>query len=127
MALDATTILTTVIAVEYAADARVDNAIALAAQRMGTDATDWGDSYQHALAHLAAHTLAKADRSKLGTGGVSAPGAVTSIKTGALAVGFAPIAAAHSGPDRDLATTAHGVAFMAIRDENEPMLPEWVI
>lgn len=127
MALDAKTILTTVVAVEFAADTRVDDALALAAIRIG-DPECLGSTYNLATAYLAAHILASTGGTGVLPAGVSPAGAITSLKTGALSLGFAGSAGAAGGSNSDAAlkTTRYGLEYLALRDESDCTMPEWI-
>ena len=77
----------------------------------------WGVVYPQALARAAAHELAlQARRARL-SGSMAGTGPVTSVSTGGMSVGYgSPGWSASTSTDADWASTAHGLAFLKLRD-----------
>lgn len=92
-------------------DAVVDFHLSIAASRVGAGA--FGDLYEQGVLYLAAHLLTLRDR---GMGGTAAGGALASVKTGDLSVGFAGVMGSGGG-DESLHTTTYGREFLAIRTQ----------
>lgn len=120
------------IAPEYAsiADAVVEEWLGLAiASIAGAD--QWGGVYDQAVANLAAHLMARA-----GVGTTPAPGdgsansgAITSVRTGDLAVGYGNVGGVGAGGaglgDDDYTTTKYGMRYLALRASRARRMPRW--
>ena len=90
------------------------------AQRQVTAST-WAELFEDGVANLTAHILTLAARSKeAADAGIFAAGAMTSIKTADLAVGFGATGAATAKADEAaLRTTTYGLEYLRLRS----MLP----
>ena len=119
----AATVLIRRIAPEFAAvtDAEVDSWVEIAEAQHTT--TVFGNLATQAMARYAAHLMTRAGlgSAAAGSGGASTVGTVSSVREGDLAVTYdgGAIAAAAgrlSVGDADLATTRHGLAYLAIRN-----------
>ena len=108
----------TLIAPEFASktDDELSAAFALAEQRLNP--TVFGARLNEAVALLAAHRFAMLARlSATGGGGVSGMGPVASMAAGGLSVSFASGSyQARTAEDAELAQTAYGLQFLALRD-----------
>ena len=91
-------------------DAALDMALSLAANRIS--AVAFGKIYPQAAAYMAAHILATS-RGDAASAGVA--GAITSVKTGDLAIGATALATGSAG-DSALASTPYGARFLELRD-----------
>ena len=112
MALSSSDILASV-APEYAADARGDTFLELAASQM--NAAAWGNRYAMGAAYLAAHMLTLADEDAAAGDGATA-GAVTGKSAGDLSLSFGAAAGgAVNARDAYFTTTKYGREFLRLR------------
>lgn len=123
----AETLLTTLVAPQYAGDSRVTLALEVAALQV--DLTCFEGTSAIAQAYLAAHTLLMSDRAtQAGTSGVAPVGAAISVRTGDLAVGYGTggyaFQAAWYG-DAGLMATPYGQEFIRLRGQTECAVPFW--
>jgi hypothetical protein len=81
----------------------LETAISLAEKRVSVGV--WGDRYRQAVAYLAAHYLAVADKG-------NNPGPVTSEKAGSVSVSYG-----YSQQSSGLESTSYGQQFLELRDE----------
>ena len=103
------------------ADATVEQYLATASSRLC--ATAFGTKWAEASVWLAAHIMY---RVVPGAGGASpgSTGAVSSLKTGDEAIAFATTASTGgTSVDADLAGTAYGAQFLALRDSRAVTAP----
>jgi hypothetical protein len=104
----------TAVAPQYAADPRASTFLALAAGRLSP--AFFGEQFVQACAFFAAHMLTMADREVAARAGGAAgapTGAITSISTGGVSIGYG--SSVMTGDDPDLASTWYGRQFLDIR------------
>lgn len=84
----------------------------------------WGVVYPQALARAAAHELTlQARRARL-SGTVAGTGPVTSVSTGGMSIGYGSTGwSAANATDAEWGTTAHGLAFIKLRDSRAETAP----
>ena len=110
------------IAPEFVGDARVqpfiDNAMIL------HDSEYWGVSFSQAIAFYVAHCLTTLPATAASPAGLTG-GAITSIKTGGMSVGYSNPSTA-SLSEVDLLTTVYGRKYIWIRDNRVSASPLFV-
>lgn len=98
---------------EDEANARLETALTLAAERL--EPTAWGRLYLQAVCYLAAHILKLRALSASPASSTGFVGAVTSVRSGDLAISGPGFGAGSDNDEEGLKTTAYGQAFLDLR------------
>lgn len=119
MAVDTAAILAMfrVVAPEFTAtaDATVNALSSIEGTKVSS--TAFGSDTSEAVAERVAHRLELQARAATETASARGPGAVNSVRTGDLSISRSIGWAAESAGDAYWAQTAHGLAYLALRDE----------